>query len=523
MKRATSPQKRQARNPGKDGLGMWTRLHQKRQGMLRRFEQYASLTIPKVCLPDNTDQNSQSIGHDWTSVGAQAVNHLTNKIMLALFRPGMPFFRLDANPELKTQLAKLQVTDEMLRESLVGGEQAALQVLDQMAVRPKLNEAVRHLVVVGNVALDFTEQGAPRVIGVKNYVVKRAISGRIIRLLIHERVLWDELDEAIKAVVPRQGEQTRDYEYIDYVRWYEHKGNKWELTQHVAGEQLDSSFDHTYTEDTMPINALTWDLADEHDYGTGLVEDMAGDFGTLSTLSEAEIRGAVLASDYRWLADPAGVGDIEEFKRSTTGDVIVGKEKDLSLVSAQGMGANLELVSASADKVIRRIGQAFLLNSAITRDAERVTAEEIRMQAQELETSLGGVYSRLAVDLQMPIVYWLMKQIDVSIKGTKLIPTIVTGLAALSRNAEASALGLFLNDLATLGTLPPLVLQRLQLTPTISTLASAHGITPSKYVKSEETVQKENQEAMAAQNEAIASQEASKAGAQALAKQGTEQ
>ena len=34
-----------------------------------------------------------------------------------------------------------------------------------------------------------------------------------------------------------------------------------------------------------------------------------------------------------------------------------------------------------------------LLNSSVQRNAERVTAEEVRYMAQELETALGGVYS----------------------------------------------------------------------------------------------------------------------------------
>jgi hypothetical protein len=263
-------------------------------------------------------------------------------------------------------------------------------------------------------------------------------------------------------------------------------------------------------------------LADEHDYGTGLVEDYAGDFGTLSTLSESEIKGAILASDYRWLANPAGVGDINDIKNSVSGDVIPGGKDDLSLVTLEG-GANLQLVGTAADKVIRRIGQAFLLGSAVTRDAERVTAEEIRMQANELETSLGGVYSRLAVDLQLPIALWLLKQINVSVKGTQLVPTIVTGLAALSRNAEAQQLGLFLSALAQVATMPPELLARLQLSAVISTLASAQGIDAKKYVKPEEQVAREQQAAQQAAVDAQATSDAAKAGAQALAQRNAQQ
>ena len=508
---------------GETARQRWNQLDQKRKGMLYRFEEYASVTLPKVCLPDNVDQFNASIQHDWSSVGAQAVNHLTNKITLNLFRPGVPFFRLDPDRKMKVQMANAGVTEEQLRESLVGGEQEALRVMDQKAIRPKLNEVVKNLIVVGNVLLDLTTKDEPRVLGIKRYAVKRSVSGALIEIVIREKVLYNELADDVKPFVPQRSRDNMEYAYVEYFRWYRKgKDGKWEYTQHVDEVRLPSSFDQTYKDETLPVYVLTWDLADEHDYGTGLVEDYAGDFGTLSSLTESEIKAALLASDYRWLANPAGTGDINDIKNSVSGDVIAGGKDDLSIVSLVD-GGGIQAVAASADKVIRRIGQAFLLGSAITRDAERVTAEEIRMQAMELETSLGGVYSRLAVELQLPIVTWLLRQIDVTLNGTQLIPTIVTGLAALSRNAEAQQLSMFLASLAQLATLPPEVLARLKLSATISVLASAQGITASKYVKDEAVVQ---QEQAAAQEQAVNQQatvDAAKEGARAMANEKTAQ
>lgn len=502
--------------PVVQGLQRWSQLHMKRKGMLTRFEGYASVTIPKVCLPEGIDQFSSSLQHDWTSVGAQAVNHLTNKIVLNLFRPGHPFFRLDPNRKLKEQLALQGISEDDLRSALVGGEQEALKVMDQTAVRPKLNELVRNLIVVGNVLLDLTDTDNPRVIGIKKYVVKRSITGALIEVMTHERVLYNELADDVKPYVANKSRDDHEQAYVEFVRWYRKTGKTWKLTQHVDHVDLPEEFSKTYSEDNLPVHPLTWDLADEHDYGTGLVEDYAGDFGTLSALSESEIKAAILASDYRWLANPAGVGDINDIKNSVSGDVVPGAKDDLSLVTL--VNANgVEFISSSADKVIRRIGQAFMLGSAITRDAERVTAEEIRMQAQELETSLGGVYSRLAVELQIPIANWLLLKVDVQIKGTNLIPTIVTGLAALSRNAEAQQLGLFLQSLGQVATLPPEVLARLQLSPVISVLASSFGIDPNKYVKPEQQVAQEQAAAQRAAIEAQATVDASKEGAKALA------
>lgn len=500
----------------------WNQLHNKRQGMLRRFEQYASVTIPKVLLPDGVDEFTTSIQHDWTSFGAQAVNHLTNKIVLNLFRPGVPFFRLEPSRAAALEFKARGITDEDLRESLVSGERDAMTIMDQRPIRPRLNEAVRALITVGNVLLDREEPNLPRVIGINNYVVKRSMKGRLVEVIIHEKVLYNELDAETQVHAPV--DRTRDDEFaaVDYYRWYRWGADKqWTYTQHVNQHQLPDSYSKTYKEDRLPVHALTWDLADGHDYGTGMVEDYAGDFSTLSTLSEAEIKAAILASDYRWLANPAGIGDIQDVKDSITGDVIAGSPEDLQLI-ALGKGDAVVATAASADRVIRRLGTAFLMGSAVTRQAERVTAEEIRMQAMELETSLGGVYSRLAQDLQVPIAHWLLAEIDVEIRGTQLVPTIVTGLAALSRNAEAQQVGMFLSSLGQIASLPPEVLARLQLSNVISVMASAQGLIASEFVKPEEQVAQEQQAAQQAATEQQVRMDAAKEGAKALSQQGVQ-
>lgn len=505
------------------GLSLWRRLDAKRSVLLRRYEGFASVTIPKVCLPPSAMQGTESLQHSWSSVGAQCVNHITNKLLINLFRPGMSFFRLDPNKKLGEQLADAGITESDLRDSLVKGEMTAMQQMDQQALRPQLFEGLRALVVVGNALLDTSDDDF-RIHSIRNYVVQRAVSGRPIKILIHERLLFSELADKVREALPHRDsdEHNVDSAYVSYVRSYVKCNGKWEYTQHVDETMLGDEFSKTYTDATLPVFPLVWDRADEHDYGTGLVEDYAGDFGTLDTLSESEIKAAILASDFRWLLNPAGGLNVDDFKNTRAGDAIPGTKDDLQLVSLVGQSA-LQGIQASVKAVVQRLGMAFLLGSAITRDAERVTAEEIRMQAQELETSLGGVYSRLAVDLQLPVALFLLDRIGVQIRGTNLVPSVVTGLAALSRNAEAQSLAQFLQQLATLGTMPDSVGARLQLTEVISTLAAAYGISASKYVKSEKQVAAEQAQAqqMAVNNQATV--DASKAGAQALANRNSQE
>ena len=86
-----------------------------------------------------------------------------------------------------------------------------------------------------------------------------------------------------------------------------------------------------------------------------------------------------------------------------------------------------------------------MLNSAVQRNAERVTAEEVRFMAQELETSLGGVYSILSQELQLPLIKILIfrmeKQGRMPVFPKNVIkPQIITGMEALGRGQDLNKL-----------------------------------------------------------------------------------
>jgi hypothetical protein len=92
-----------------------------------------------------------------------------------------------------------------------------------------------------------------------------------------------------------------------------------------------------------------------------------------------------------------------------------------------------------------------MLNSAVQRKGDRVTAEEIRYMASELEDALGGIYSVLAQELQLPLVSLLMTRMQrqnkiPSLPKGMVKPTITTGMEALGRTADLQKLDLFIQS-----------------------------------------------------------------------------
>tara|TARA_R100001530_G_scaffold117354_1_gene84488 strand:- start:258 stop:782 length:525 start_codon:yes stop_codon:yes gene_type:complete len=143
------------------------------------------------------------------------------------------------------------------------------------------------------------------------------------------------------------------------------------------------------------------------------------------------------------------------------------------------------------------------MNSSVRRDAERVTAEEIRIAYQELEIALGGVYSILSQEFQLPLVQLLMNKMQKEKKLPKfpdesLKPLIVTGVEALGRGQDLNELAGFLQHLAPLG--PEVAMRELNVNEYIGRLAASLGIDTEGLLKTEEEKQQE-QQAMLKQQE----------------------
>lgn len=493
---------------------LWTRLEGKKSNLMERVENYASLTIPKVMLPDGFNTDSTDQAHDYQSLGAQAVNHTTNKVMLAMFAPSRPFFRVQPGPQTKAKLKKVGIAEEDIGSVFAQMERDAVKKLDSLAQRPKLYAAIRNLIITGNV-LVCREKGALRTMGLRYYCVKRTVTGDLHTLVIREKVAFDELDVKVQQVLPAgRYQHDTEVEYFKVVR--RQPTGDYLLEQWVDDTHLPRAFDGKFTAKTLPYNALTWDLADESDYGTGLVEEYVGDLEALSALSESVVDGAILGTEFRWMANPAGMTSVQDVIDSKNGDVLPGTPQDV----APTQGGNPEAIRV-AQVVLQgyeqRISRGFLMLTGVTRDAERVTAEEIRQVAQELETAFGGVYSALSASLQSPVAYWLLEMADTPIAGTDLELQVVTGLDALSRNGDLEAFRLAMNDLGLIMQLPPALQARLKMDKITRFVGDGRGIDLRPYIKSDDEVQKDQETNTAAIADNAAAQSAGEAAGQGIA------
>ena len=163
-----------------DDLSMYRSIY------LRRAIDCSQLTIPSL-IPES-DENYQTGAEPYNRLlslyqgaGARGVSSLSAKLLLALYPPSQPFFRLVID---KGQIANyLEETggnqDDVISQldvALSDVERQILTRLDKLQTRPALFEAIKHLVVGGN-ALLYAGKDNVRMWSLRSYVVDRDPEG----------------------------------------------------------------------------------------------------------------------------------------------------------------------------------------------------------------------------------------------------------------------------------------------------------------------------------------------------------
>jgi hypothetical protein len=203
----------------------------------------------------------------------------------------------------------------------------------------------------------------------------------------------------------------------------------------------------------VPWLPLRWTAIDGEDYGWGHVDSFLGDLSTLDMLSQALTEGSAAAARVVYLKAP---GSVREDQGPHRRPATAASSRWASTTPSRPCRSRSTTTSRPPTSASTRrrssLSFAFLLNTAIQRQGERVTAEEIRYMAQELEDALGGVYSVLSQELQLPYVrrrlFVMSQQKAIPALPNDIKPVIITGLEALGRGNDWNRLLTWLSTLA---------------------------------------------------------------------------
>ena len=326
------------------------------------------------------------------------------------------------------------------------------------------------------------------------YVVQRDSSGNVCEIIVQEKMSIMSLDKNVASEITSDPDYKKDSEIELYTHVYKLDDSKFYVCQEANGVKIPSSIG-TFTKERMPYQALRMIRVDNEDYGRGYVEEFLGDLKSLEGLSQSLVESAAASSKVVFLVRPNAVTRKKDLSLSRNGDIITGSAEDVSVLQANKQ-FDLQVVERMIQKLEERLSFAFLLHTAIQRQAERVTAQEIRYMAEQLETAMGGIYSLLSQEFQLPLVSILMKRMEQaneipSLPKGAVQPTIITGIEALGRGNDLQKLREFVAEIGNLAQINPAVVQSLNPEDLIKRIATGLGIDTDGLIKSQEQLAQE--------------------------------
>lgn len=483
----------------------WDRLLQNRQEFLDQAIDNSSLTIPHL-IPESSyaqpkTNRAEAIESLYQGIGSRGVSQLANKLLLTLLPPQEPYFRMVIDeavvaqyeeqaqaggspvpPDFRTRL------DSMLSEN----EQRIMTRMNKIRVRSKMALGFKHLVVGGNLLLYVSPSGA-RCYGLPKYVADVDPEGNPVEVVICENVS----PEVLRVMKPGAvlGDENEPQKVLTHIRW-DYRKDRVEWIQQHEEKNISDTFGFS-TISTCPWILLAINRADGEAYGRGVVEEVIGDLASHNELSRAVVEASLQMAKVVWLVNPNGMTKAGDIANAGNGDCVAGSDGDVTALSAGEKIRDIQAAAGAMATIERRLTYGFAMTEAVQRDAERVTAQEVRLMAQQLDSGLAGLYSDLSDQLQLPLLRAVADQMNKAgelqpLPEGLVQPQITSGLDAIGRGNEKDRLVAFLGESAQL--LGPDVLQYVNMSEWLRRSAAAEGVTTKGLIYTEEELQQQRSE-----------------------------
>lgn len=390
----------------------------------------SALTLPYIMMEDGATSSTKYRDSISQAFCGRLVNTLKAKMGMSLLPPSTSSFRLEP--------------DKQALDALVGGDPEAKAVvyeqlstavnminkeIEAQQIRDTIFDMLAQLIVVGSVIMEKKPSKGIMLHTLRNFTVDLDARGEPRAMCVVETLK----DLPPDITPPTEQEEYKLYTLVERDPVLEN----WVMRQSI--EDVPVGEEQTFKDETLPFQYVGWTWTDGDKYHRPYAEDYLPDMEQYDQLSNLITKGSIVAAKVILFVDEKGNRTRKvDVARSKNGDVVNGRADDVTALQLQ-KNFDFQVPMERLADIGRNLSSAFLMNESVTRDAERVTAQEIRFMAQELETSsLSGVYSKLAKKVSRRIVEWIMSELGIKFKGISV--NVITGLDALGRSQEAQKL-----------------------------------------------------------------------------------
>lgn len=484
----------------------------------------AAKVRPTILPPEGQSADSK-LPETFQSIGPLGFTVLEGKTLLALFPPDQPYFELvmegsiqfsdKVDAETKQKISNALFLRQLLIQSML--ETAAIGGANNrrpQGFRTGQRMAISQALITGDSLQQVMDDYRIKTFRRDQYVTGRDSTGDVLYHIVREKIDPLGLNESQfaktelnKDELAKKNVRNRMQDLFTLCEWDPEK-KAW-----IIKQEMNDRIILTSEEEISPFISTPFDLVLGENYGRGYAELNRGALRTADSLSERLLDFAALCSKQHPVIDhsettketdliaPSGT----PFRTTVDGGV------------ATKMGwfgpnkiADFTVCEKALARVEQQLAKAFLLESDATPKGDRVTALQVARVAQELDTTMGGLYSPLADYMQTPLVRRVNYMLERDLLAAKLPKGsyqigLLTGIAALGRAAAAQRILSFTQVVAGLG---PAAVQRLNLSVLVDVFARYSSIYQPGLIKSKEELEREVAEAINAQTKLAAGQKA---------------
>lgn len=390
----------------------------------------SALTLPYIMMEDGASSSTKYRDTISQAFCGRLVNTLKAKMGMSLLPPSTSSFRLEPDKDaLNALIGANPDAKAVVYEQLSSAVNMINKEIEAQQIRDTIFDMLTQLIVVGSVIMEKKPNKGIMLHTLRNFTVDLDAHGEPRAMCIVETLK----DLPPDITPPTVQEEYKLYTLLERDPVLEN----WRMTQSI--EDVIVGQEQMFKDTSLPFQYVGWTWTDGDKYHRPYAEDYLPDMEQYNQLSDLITKGSIVAAKVILFVDEKGNRTRKrDIANSKNGAVVDGRADDVTALQLQ-KNFDFQIPMERLNDIGRNLSSAFLMNESVTRDAERVTAQEIRFMAQELETSsLSGVYSKLAKKVSRRIVEWIMDELGIKFKGISV--NVITGLDALGRSQEAQKL-----------------------------------------------------------------------------------
>jgi len=400
----------------------------------------SELTLPYIMMEDGASSSTQYKDKIAQAFCGRLINTLKSKMGMSLLPPSTSSFRLEPDKDALDVITQGDPDAKAVVYAELSSRTAQInKEIEAQQIRDTIFDLLTQLIVVGSVIMEKKDGKGIKLHTLRNFTVDLDSRGEPRALCVVEKL------KDLPAGLDFNEEKD---EYLLYTLLERDPViENWILRQSIDDTPVGTEL--TYKDETMPFQYVGWTWTDGDLYHRPYAEDYLPDMEQYNQLADLITKGSIVAAKVILFVDEKGNRTRKaDVAKSKNGAVINGRADDVTALQLQ-KNFDFQVPMERLSDIGKNLSSAFLMNESVTRDAERVTAQEIRYMAQELEmSSLSGVYSKLAKKVSKRIVEWVMAELKIKFKGIDV--NVITGLDALGRSQEGQKLDAYVQRMMTM-------------------------------------------------------------------------